>query len=134
MCTARSNMHPMHACTCASSCAWHVYTGELRALYPWDTPEEEGAAVATLGVRRAVCRHLSSALKVFVADCDHTLWEGVASEQPEGASTTAVREWKTLLEKRATWAAVYEKKKELITKAGGCSKQAVQHCLLLPLR
>ena len=41
-------------------------------------------------MRRAVCRHLSSALKVFVADCDHTLWEGVASEDgPEGVRLTA---------------------------------------------
>ena len=23
---ACSNMHPMHVCTCASSCVWHVYT------------------------------------------------------------------------------------------------------------
>ena len=23
---ASSNMHPMHVCTCASSCVWHVYT------------------------------------------------------------------------------------------------------------
>ena len=30
--SSTSNMHPMHVCTCASSCVWHVYTGApLRA-------------------------------------------------------------------------------------------------------
>ena len=40
----------------------------------------EAAAVTTLAVRRAVGSHLASSLKVYVADCDGTLWDGVVSE------------------------------------------------------
>ena len=40
----------------------------------------EALAIVTLAVRRAVGRRLSSTLKVFVADCDGTLWDGVCSE------------------------------------------------------
>lgn len=67
---------------------------ELCVLYQWRKLDEaahvcdgarEAAAISTLAVRRAVARCLSSPLKVFVADCDGTLWDGVASEDgPHG--------------------------------------------------
>lgn len=57
----------------------------------------EAAAVCTLAVRRAVARHLCSVYKVFVADCDGTLWQGVASE--DGADGVSFGEAQMLLQR-----------------------------------
>eukprot|EP00315_Gephyrocapsa_oceanica_P024471 CAMPEP_0185469950 /NCGR_PEP_ID=MMETSP1365-20130426/98486_1 /TAXON_ID=38817 /ORGANISM="Gephyrocapsa oceanica, Strain RCC1303" /LENGTH=438 /DNA_ID=CAMNT_0028076689 /DNA_START=56 /DNA_END=1371 /DNA_ORIENTATION=+ len=65
-----------------------VFSGAaLRALYPWRGPPcgaAHAAAVSTLAVRRAVACPLCALLKVYVCDCDGTLWEGAVSE--EGAA------------------------------------------------
>eukprot|EP00928_Gymnodinium_smaydae_P013268 TRINITY_DN14857_c0_g4_i1.p1 TRINITY_DN14857_c0_g4~~TRINITY_DN14857_c0_g4_i1.p1 ORF type:complete len:799 (-),score=145.10 TRINITY_DN14857_c0_g4_i1:286-2571(-) len=55
----------------------------LASLYPScaSGAESELAAVfVTLVVRRAVAWHLRDKLKVFVCDCDQTLWGGVVAE------------------------------------------------------
>ena len=43
-----------------------------------------GEALVFCAVRRAVAQHFSGRLKVFVCDCDETLWGGaVAEDGPE---------------------------------------------------
>ena len=61
----------------------------LLDLYPCANEDPSAAALAMI-LRRACGRLLSSQKKVFVADCDHTLWEGVVSEDGvNGVSFTA---------------------------------------------
>lgn len=68
-----------------------VSAATLEDLYPRRRAKEEEeeepscpgldfGAICALIVRRAVACHLAPALKVFVADCDFTLWHGVVSE------------------------------------------------------
>ncbi|CAK9043577.1 unnamed protein product [Durusdinium trenchii] len=51
----------------------------LVELYPCATSEPLAAACALI-IRHRTAALLSNRLKVFVADCDHTLWEGVVAE------------------------------------------------------
>ena len=61
----------------------------LLDLYP-SAGEDPSAAACAMILRRATSLLLSSQYKVFVADCDHTLWEGVVSEDGvDGVSFTA---------------------------------------------
>lgn len=61
-----------------------VSAARLRALYPRGP---RAGALACLAVRRAVACHLAPRLKVFVSDCDGTLWGGAVAD--EGAAGVA---------------------------------------------
>lgn len=56
-----------------------VSIDDLQDMYPSDSSSQDEALLA-VSVRRGIACHLGHALKVFVADCDQTLWDGVVSE------------------------------------------------------
>eukprot|EP00927_Polykrikos_kofoidii_P060919 TRINITY_DN55819_c0_g1_i1.p1 TRINITY_DN55819_c0_g1~~TRINITY_DN55819_c0_g1_i1.p1 ORF type:complete len:579 (+),score=80.23 TRINITY_DN55819_c0_g1_i1:63-1739(+) len=75
----------------------YVSSAKLAALYP---RSDQGSVVAfiALAIRRASAQHLTHMLKVFVADCDQTLWGGVVSE--DGVAGLSFRGPHQLLQER----------------------------------
>eukprot|EP00930_Biecheleria_cincta_P008159 TRINITY_DN109543_c0_g1_i1.p1 TRINITY_DN109543_c0_g1~~TRINITY_DN109543_c0_g1_i1.p1 ORF type:complete len:419 (+),score=82.63 TRINITY_DN109543_c0_g1_i1:618-1874(+) len=82
---ARSNEEEETAAACLSKALGDVqgcsciHWDDLRTLYP-SAEEDPYAATCAMIIRRALATPLREVLKVFVADCDHTLWDGAVAE------------------------------------------------------